>query len=175
MAWSASLLAFTGRKKTFGTERKVSLSAEVPFSRSGRVRGSRRNALESMAVKLRISLLHRRSGETMSIFASCSPTRNQSGSASRELRVTERRGDETNLRVERELGHDGSERSEVSLVVEGADVVEELERTHDRLGRGRVHVVAVKRKHAREEKTIGSAYRGQQQGRGQGQREETDK
>mmetsp|Transcript_33474 Transcript_33474/g.99610 ORF Transcript_33474/g.99610 Transcript_33474/m.99610 type:complete len:386 (+) Transcript_33474:87-1244(+) len=47
------------------------------------------------------------------------------------------------LRVERELGHHRAELGERALVVEGAEVVEQLERAHERLGRGRVHKVKV--------------------------------
>ena len=45
------------------------------------------------------------------------------------------------LRVERELGHHRAQLGEVAVVVERAEVVEELESAHQRLGRGRVHKV----------------------------------
>ena len=37
----------------------------------------------------------------------------------------------------------GARNERTALVVERGEVVEQLERTHDRLGRGRVHVVKV--------------------------------
>lgn len=56
-----------------------------------------------------------------------------------------RRGDDgfRQLRVERQLGHHGPHGRELPLVVEGSQVVEELEGAHQRLGRGRVHEIKV--------------------------------
>ena len=47
------------------------------------------------------------------------------------------------LRVEGELRHDGAELGEVAVVVERREVVEQLERAHQRLRRRRVHEVEV--------------------------------
>mmetsp|Transcript_15069 Transcript_15069/g.63555 ORF Transcript_15069/g.63555 Transcript_15069/m.63555 type:complete len:372 (+) Transcript_15069:2103-3218(+) len=47
------------------------------------------------------------------------------------------------LRVQRELGHHLAHLGEVPVVVQRAQVVEQLQRAHQRLGRGRVHEVEV--------------------------------
>ena len=56
-----------------------------------------------------------------------------------------RRGDDHlgELRVQGQLGHRRADVGELALVVDRAQVVEQLERAHQRLGRGRVHKVKV--------------------------------
>ncbi len=47
------------------------------------------------------------------------------------------------LRVQREVAHDVPDARQVPVVVQSAEVVEELQGAHQRLGRGRVHEVKV--------------------------------
>ena len=55
------------------------------------------------------------------------------------------RGDEHlgHLRVQGELRHEAADRRQVAFVVQGAQVVEQLERAHERLGGGGGHEVEV--------------------------------
>lgn len=82
----------------------------------------------------------------MSILASCRKGERSGQSTFVHSVGREGEREETNLRIERELGHDGTKRSKVTLVVESTDVVEKLESSHDGFGSGSVHVVAERKK-----------------------------
>lgn len=74
------------------------------------------------------------------------PTREHGGDGEDLIRAVQlgRRDEHLGqLRIERKLGHQRAELRQLALVVDRREIVEQLERTHQRLRRRRIHEVKV--------------------------------